>query len=81
MFKIGILCLIILLISGCLEQKQKVHYEYTVWVGSQAIAIGYCTNNYVTEGNMVRFKIWNGKTKIVPHESLLSIDTGCYIYE
>ena len=64
----------LLCVTGCKEPEPKIHYKYTIWVGSAVVAVGYDTNHYEATDSDIKFKTRNGKTKVVPRSNLYAID-------
>jgi hypothetical protein len=57
------------------ELKEDIFYEYTVWVGSAAVSVGYSTNDWEQEGDFILFKSQpSGRSKRIPLASIMEIE-------
>ena len=74
------LVVILLILTGCLEQKPRaprVAGVYTIWVGNGIISVGYEADEYIKENGMINFtNKRTGKGMAVPFDNLASIDTN-----
>ena len=75
--KVFLVLVIAAILSGCGKEKVESYYKYEVWVGSDAFAYGYCTDNYITGDKFISFRTGGGKNKMVPISGIHAINEGC----